>query len=306
MENRYHSISTFLRTRFEGRVFKIALESGLGCPHRDGSVGRGGCSFCSLETLRPSTSWKLSTIQPIPVQIEAGLKYLQGRHQAQRAIAHFGNASNTHADPERLRTLFEAAIRHPSIVGLAISTRPDCLDEGCVELLHELSQQTFLWVELGLQSAHNATLARIHRGHTVEQFTASCERLMRAHIPVCAHVILGLPGETPEMMHATTSFLSHIPVWGVKFHNLHVLKGTRLYDEWCAGAVEVPTLERYAGWVVDALERLHPSMVVHRVSGHGPKRLTVAPAWSINHLAIMNAVHAELLRRDTWQGKCFA
>ena len=301
---RYHSISAYLQQRFGERVFKVALSNGCGCPNRDGTAGSSGCAFCSLEALRPSTEQgHVAGVRPIEVQIEEGLAYLRTRHGTVRAIGHFGNGSGTYASAESLRPFFFSAAAHPALVGLAISTRPDCIAPEHLELLRELSGQTFLWVELGLQSAHDRTLTRIGRGHTVEQFRRAHAMLREAKIPVCAHIILGLPGETPEMMLETIAFLNALPVWGIKIHNLHVLQGTPLEQLFHQGGVQIPTIERYASWVADAIEWLDPAILIHRFTGHGPRRLTVAPEWSVNKLAVMNAVEAELARRDGWQGK---
>lgn len=301
---RYHSIGVLLRQRFGERVCKIALQNGCGCPNRDGTAGWAGCAFCSLEALRPCTGREgPAAVRPIGEQIEEGLAYLQERHGAVRAIGHFGNGSATYAPAGSLRAPFFGAASHPAIVGLAISTRPDCIASEHVELLRELSGQTFLWVELGLQSAHDRTLRRIGRGHGVEHFREAHERLCAAGISVCAHVILGLPGEAREEMLQTVDFLNALKVWGVKFHNLHILKGTPLEELHRQGEVQLPAMELYASWVADAIERLEPSILIHRFTGHSPRRLTVAPEWSVNKLAVMNAVEAELQRRDAWQGK---
>jgi uncharacterized protein len=304
VKSRYNSINDLLKQRFGERVFKVTLESGCACPNRDGPLGSGGCTFCQPEALRPSTAREPGrSPAPIAAQLAEGIDYIRRRHGAQKVIAYFQNGTNTAAPAAELVPLFHTAIGHPAVVGLAISTRPDCIEEGHLELLQGLAAQTMLWVELGLQSAHDATLVDIRRGHTAAQFALATERLARAGIPVCAHVILGLPGETPEMMRATARFLNDAGVWGVKIHNLHVLAGTAMAERYERGELAIPSLAEYAGWVVDFLEELAPSIVIHRVNGHSPRRLTVAPAWSVNKLAILNAVEAELERRQTWQGK---
>ncbi len=306
MINRYNSINAWLRERFGERVYKVAIEAGLGCPNRDGSTGLEGCTFCHPEALRPSTSkGKSGPPRPVSDQLHDGLEYLRARHGSALAISYLQNGSNTYAPVELLAPIYRTAIDHESVVGLAVSTRPDCIEKNHIELLGSISRQTLVWVEMGLQSAHDESLARIERGHSVSDFTETAAKLAEAGLPLCAHVILGLPGESRGMMLDTARYLNSIGVWGVKIHNLHVLKGTRLFEEYSRGDVEIPTLEEYAGLVVDFLEALSPSILIHRFNGHSPRSLTAAPKWSVNKLATLNAVHAELAARDSWQGKRF-
>jgi len=303
---RYNSINAFLWERFKERVYKVTLESGFGCPNRDEATGRKGCAFCSEESLIPTTSLEREgPLKKISEQLREGIEYIRKRHGAAKVISYFQDGSNTHASPAVVDKMLNESIRHPAVVGLAVSTRPDCLEQGHVEALERLSGQTMLWVELGLQSAHDETLRRIDRRHTAEQFANACRVLADAGISVCAHAMLGLPGETHKMMMETAEFLNEAKVWGVKIHNLHILKDTRMEREYNEGKIDLPDLETYAGWVCDFLEELSPAIVVHRLNAHGPRRLTVAPEWSINKLAVMNAVHKEMARRDSHQGKRF-
>ncbi|MFH1830118.1 MAG: TIGR01212 family radical SAM protein [Pseudomonadota bacterium] len=306
MNNRYNSINEFLKARFGERVFKVSLEIGSSCPNRDGAISRQGCSYCHPEALRPST-YKDSDFSIISIQkqLEEGIDYIRRRHGSQKVIAYFQNGSNTYAPAQKLARAFTTAASHPCVKGLAISTRPDCIEQEHLTLLKDLSRETFIWVELGLQSAHEETLKKINRGHTVRDFSKACSQHVKRGIPVCAHVILGLPGETSEMMCETARFLNEIGVWGVKIHNLHVLKDTKMEEEYRKGKIEIPSLDVYAGRVVDFLEELSPEILIHRLNSHSPRHLTIAPKWSINKLATMNAVHDELERRDSWQGKRF-
>ena len=302
MKYRYNSIKPLLVSRFGERVYKVSLQSGFGCPNRDGTLGARGCSFCSDEALVPSTLTEVQGTQPVWEQLASGVAYIRERHGAKRVIAYFNEGSNTYAPAHTLACTLSEAISHPAVVGLAMSTRPDCVDEGNLPVLESVSRRTFMWVELGLQSAHERTLERIGRGHTVERFSKSAKLLQSRGIRVCAHVILGLPGETPEMMRETARHLNGIGVWGVKIHNLHVLRGTRLELEYNEGRLELAELGTYASWACDFLEELDPRIVVHRVNAHGPRRLTVAPDWSVNKLAVVNAVNEEMERRNSFQG----
>lgn len=321
MNKRYNSINGLLQRRFGERVYKVSLESGCGCPNWEGrgtkdegpsyeAGGRrawnGGCIYCNPASYYTATSpMGARENKGISEQLEEGIRYIRRRHQAKKVIAYFQSGSNTNAPAAKLAPIFNEAIGHPAVVGLAVSTRPDCVESEHVDMFSALSEKTMLWVEIGLQSAHNSTLDFIGRGHDVDSFSRACGALRDAGVPVCAHVILGLPGENHSMMIDTARFLNESGVWGAKIHNLHVLRGTRLevlYDE---GKVNLPSLEEYAGWVADFLEALDPKTVIHRVGSHGPRALTIAPGWSINNLAILNAVGEELERRDSRQGKWF-
>ena len=306
MNVRYHSLNDHLTERFGTRVYKVTLESGCGCPNRDGTRGVRGCSFCNERSYSPATNPHTSPRPPPPlrVQLEEGSAYVRRRHGAEKFIAYFQRGSNTYGPVERLRALYTEAIAYPEVVGCAISTRPDCCSRALCDMIAETARRTYCWVELGLQSAHEATLNRIGRGHTVDEFARAHELCASRGIPVCAHVIVGLPGETRAHLIETARFLNTRGVWGVKIHNLHVLEHTALADEYRAGAYCPLTLETYAQWTVDFLERLSPATVIHRVNSHSPRALTVAPEWSVNKLAIFNAVEAEMERRDTWQGRC--
>ncbi len=306
---RYNSLSTFLKERFGEKVFKVSLWGGMTCPNRDGSKGSGGCIYCNPLSNRPF----VSAGRTVKEQLVEGIEYARKRHRANKLIAYFQHYSNTYGNIEELRRLYNDAICHPDIVGLAVSTRPDCLEPETWNLLEHLNARTFLWLELGLQSAKEETLKFLNRGHTVKDFTDAVDAAHRHGIKVCAHIILGLPGETRQDMLDTIKFLAEHKVWGVKIHNLHVLKDTPLEKMYNVAQdfspannkekIKCLTLEEYASLVVDCLEHLPKDVVIHRFNSHSPRELTVAPLWSINKLATLNAVHNEISRRDTYQGK---
>ena len=304
LNKRYNSINTWLKENFGGRVYKVSLESGCSCPNRDGTIDTQGCIFCNLSSYNPATASNgRKELPSVTLQLEEGLDYVRKRHQADKVIAYFQRGSNTHAPASVLESIFREAASHPSVAGLAISTRPDCISEEHINLFRNLPK--LLWVELGLQSAHNNTLTLINRGHNAEQFADTCRALAAASIPVCAHVILGLPHETPEMMIETAKFLNEQKVWGVKIHNLHVLKNTKLEGLYNAGKVAIPLLSTYVDWVIAFLEVLDPSIIIHRVNSHSPRDLTHAPEWSINKLEILNEMEKQMEKRNTWQGKSY-
>ncbi len=293
-EMRYNSINAELKRRFGCKVFKVALESGCSCPNRDGAFGTSGCVFCHTDSY-----------VVMEHSLAGGIEYVRKRHGAAKFISYFQSGTNTYGPVERLMPMFKKAIDHPDVVGLSIGTRPDCLENGHVEMLGELSKETMLWLEMGLQSANDETLKRIKRGHTVKDFLDAALILKKEKISVVAHVILGLPGESPLDMANTARLLNRAGVDGVKIHNLHVLKGTLLEKWYNDGRFEVLDLTTYAGRVADFLELLDPDILIHRVNGHAPRDLTVAPEWSVNKLAIFNAVERELKTRNTYQGKFF-
>lgn len=304
MKHRYRSITEVLKERVGRRVYKVVLDTGSTCPNRDAALSKSGCIFCNERSYYPAERKnKIPGTAPIHQQLEEGIAYVRHRHGADAFIAYFQRGSHTYGPLERLRAAYEAAIDHPDVVGLAISTRPDCISDALCDALADIATRTLLWIELGLQSAHERTLADLSRGHTVQDFIDAHDKLQARNIPTCAHVILGLPGETRDQMIGTARFLADNGVWGIKIHNLHVLKNTELALMHARGEVTLPTLEEYASMVADFLEHLPPETVVHRVNGHSPRDITVAPKWSVNKLDILNAVEAELKKRDTWQGK---
>lgn len=295
----YLSFNEVLKKKFGERVYRVTLNSGLSCPNIDGTKAKGGCYFCNDDYLL-AKSWHKR--QELQAQLDYGVQYIQDRHGANKYLAYFQNGTNTHASVPFLRPLFEEATRYPGVVGLAISTRPDSLPEDVLDLLSELNEKTYLWVELGLQSAQNHILEKINRAHTVEEFSIAAEKLAKRNILNCVHMILGMPGETEDEMLAGADFVNGLPVNGIKIHNMFVTKHTALEKWYKQGDYAPLTLDDYVRLCVDYLERLRPDIVIHRLNAHGPARLTVAPEWSINKLATVNAIHAEIARRGTRQG----
>lgn len=297
---RYRKFNRYLRETVGTKVYRVGLGSGVTCPNRDGRLGTGGCTFCN-----PASSEPLGYVPGTPVrrQLLEGIEYVRRRHGAERFIASFAEHTSTYAEAADLAAVCREALSVPDVVGLTLSTRPDCLSDEILDLLRSLAEETLLWIELGLQSAHDRSLRRINRCHTVQASRVAIARLRARAIPVCAHVILGLPGETAADMLATARFLAETGVDGVKIHNLHVVEDTVLADQYRAGRYVPLEMDAYVDLVVRFLERLPAAVVVQRVTGEAPRRLTVAPSWSVNKLAVTNAITRELERRDTWQGR---
>jgi uncharacterized protein len=300
---KYNSFNQLMKTKFGSKVYRITLNSGLSCPNIDGTRAKGGCYFCNDDYLL-AKSWHKQ--QPIEDQLSYGIEYVKERHpNTHQFLAYFQNGTNTHAKADFLRPLFYKSIEPKEIVGLMISTRPDCLDNEILDLLSELNEKTYLWVELGLQSPQNHILEKINRAHTVEEFAAATEALHSRGILNCAHIILGMPDETPEEMIQGVDFINNLPVDGIKIHNMFVTEFTAMAKWYREGKYKALTLDEYAKLCVDYLERMRPDIVVHRLNAHAPARLTVAPEWSINKLGTLNAIHAEIVKRNTMQGKLY-
>lgn len=295
----YRDLNSYLKERFGQRVQKITLDAGLTCPNRDGRVSTGGCLYCNA---RGSGTAAWGRGQDIPAQLKAGMARLSRRYGAARFIAYFQSFSNTYAPLATLRELYEAALTPPQVVGLAIGTRPDCLDDEVLDLLAGYARDRLVWLELGLQSAHDATLARLNRGHDAACFREAAARAAFRGLAVVAHVILGLPGEGPREMAATAEFLARLPVAGVKIHLLYVVKGSglaRLHEQ---GEYVCLTEDQYISAVADFVERLPPRLVIHRLTGDPHAEELVAPAWCLDKPRVMKLIREEFARRGSWQG----
>jgi radical SAM protein (TIGR01212 family) len=296
---RYYDFKAYLRSAFGARVAKLPIDAGFTCPNRDGRAGTGGCVYCDG---RGSALRQAGPLPSVTAQL-AAMRERYLRRGAERFIAYFQTFTNTDAPPERLRALWDEAVGFsPEIVGLAVGTRPDCVPDEVLDLLAGYASGTRVHLELGLQSAHPATIARIGRGHTRGDFDDAARRAAARGIEVVAHVILGLPGEDAAMMRETARALAALPIAGVKIHALLVLEGTALARDWRRGAVPLPELATYAGWVADFLELLPPGVFVERLTADGHRDVLLAPAWSRNKLAVLGAIERELQRRDTRQG----
>jgi uncharacterized protein len=296
---RYNSFSDELKRKFGCRVQRISVDAGFSCPNRDGLLDTEGCIFCSGSG---SGAYSIRRDLPVAGQIEDGKEIMRRKYRAQRFIAYFQAYSNTYATVDQLRPLYSEALSVPDVVGLIVATRPDCVPEDVLDYLQELSRRTYLWLELGVQSIHDRTLTFINRRHDHARSVDAIQRATSRGIRVCAHVILGLPGETREEMLATAGELNRHGVAGVKLHLLHVMKGTRLAEMYGRGEVHVLDRDEYAGLVCDFLERLDPRILIHRLTGDGGHDSLVAPLWSLKKFEVLNLIDIELERRGTRQG----
>ena len=298
-DKRYNTFSAELKRLFGCRVHRISVDAGFTCPNRDGSIGTGGCIFCSD---RGSGSFGIARALPIAAQLADGKEVMIRKYKAKRFIAYFQPYSNTYAPVERLRALYDEALGVQEIVGLIVGTRPDCLPTEVLDLLVAYHQRTYFWLELGLQSPHDRTLSRIGRGHDAAAFIAAARAVKARGLRLCAHVILGLPGESREEMLASAPLLNELGVDGVKIHLLHVMEGSPLAELYRRGEIgSIMEREEYVALVCDYLERLDPGIFIQRLTGDGGRDL-IAPLWSAAKFEVLNGIDAELERRGTRQG----
>lgn len=296
---RYNAFSAELKNVFGRKVQRISIDAGFTCPNRDGLLDTDGCIFCGGQG---SGSYAIRRELDIAAQLEDGKEVMRRKYRAGKYIAYFQAYSNTYAPLEQLRALYAEALTVSDVVGLIIATRPDCLSDEILEYLQELASQTYLWLEIGLQSMHDESLARINRRHDHACSVDAIERARNHSLRVCAHTILGLPGETRDDMLAMAVELNRLGVDGVKLHLLHVMKDTRLAEMYGRGEVMVIDRDGYAGLVCDFLELLNPRIMIHRLTGDGGRDNLVAPLWSLNKFEILNLIDAEMERRGSHQG----
>lgn len=307
---RYYSLDYYLKQIYGRKIYKLSLNGGMTCPNRDGTIDTRGCIFCSEGG---SGDFASSARLSITEQIETAKLLVENKmnHQSKngnasdeipqlgRYIAYFQAYTNTYGEINTLRRLFMEAVLHPDIAVLSIATRPDCLGDEILELLAELNQIKPVWIELGLQTCHDATAAFIRRGYPLSVFEDSLHRLKEYNLSVIVHVILGLPYESVTDMLRTVAYTAAFPIQGIKLQLLHVLKNTDLAQY----TFPILTLDEYTDTIVKCLEILPKDIVIHRLTGDGPKNLLLAPLWSRNKKAVLNRINQKLKLKDTWQGR---
>ncbi|CAM3982538.1 TIGR01212 family radical SAM protein [Alkalicoccus chagannorensis] len=300
MPQRYYSWNEELKAHFGEKVVKIALDAGFDCPNRDGTVAYGGCTFCSV---RGSGDFAGDRKVNLAGQFEERKQVMTQKWPARAFMAYFQAYTNTHAPVDELREKFESVLELEGVVGLSIATRPDCLPPDVVDYLAELHERTYLWVELGLQTAHDETGVLINRAHDYQCFEEGVAKLRDRGIRVCTHIINGLPQETPAMMVETAELAAQLDIQGMKIHLLHLLRKTSMVRQYKEGLVDFLSQEEYVQIVCDQLERIPASISIHRLTGDGPQELLIGPQWSTDKWGVLNGIKKELKRRDSWQGK---
>ena len=302
LDKPYYTLHAKLSEDFGEKVYKVALNGGMTCPNRDGTLDNRGCIFCSTGG---SGDFAANSTFSITEQINQQKDIIQAKRPVRKFIAYFQAYTNTYSNITHLRTIFTEAITHSDVLILSIGTRPDCLSEEIISLLSELNQQKPIWVELGLQTIHPKTATYIRRGYDLECFEKAVMSLHHEGIEVITHIILGLPNETTKDVLATISYLNKLPIQGIKLQLLHVLTDTDLAIDYRNGLFEVLSQEDYLDLVITALEHLSPQIVLHRVTGDGPKDLLLAPTWSSAKRTVLNELHRQMRLRNTWQGRLY-
>lgn len=296
----YYSLDAYLKKKFGEKVYRLSLDGGMTCPNRDGTCGTRGCIFCSEGG---SGDFAGDRRLSIPEQIQMQKTMLQRKRPVRKYIAYFQAYTNTYAPVDVLERLFSEALSDPEVVVLSVATRPDCLGTEVLDLLERLNRRKPVWVELGLQTIHESTAAYIRRGYPLSCFESALAKLNRRGIPVIVHTILGLPFETDEMALETMRYLNRQPVSGIKLQLLHVLKHTDLARDFLAGKFQVLDRDAYLSLVMRCLAALRPDLVIHRLTGDGPKELLIAPLWSQAKRSVLNDLHRRLKEEKIWQGK---
>lgn len=297
---RVNTFGQHMLRRYGYRVHKIALDAGFTCPNRDGTKGRGGCTFCNNRSFSPGSASRLD----VAGQIARARAAIAAGTGARRFIAYFQAYTNTYAEVTELDRLYRSALDEPDVIGIAVGTRPDCVSSEVLDLLDGMRREGLeVWLELGLQSAFDDTLRRVNRGHTLAEYRETAQAARARGIPLCTHLIIGLPGEDEAHYHATLDTVLAIGVDGLKLHPLHVVKHTRLAREWRNGDYQPLTQKDYLRVAADLIERTPQEIVFHRVTATAAADILLAPAWCSQKWNVLNGIERELRRRDSRQGR---
>jgi radical SAM protein (TIGR01212 family) len=300
-----NSFGAFLRRRFGGRVQRVSLDAGFTCPNVDGAVARGGCNFCDNRSFSPSRRVRL---RQVAEQLRSGIESVRVRYDKVAGfIAYFQPATNTYAPVDQLAEVFELALSiHPEVMGLAIGTRPDCVPDSVLDLIERLARQSYVSVEYGMQSIHDPSLVWMNRAHRHADMVNAIDRSRGRGFEICGHVILGIPGETHEMMMETAAEVGRLGFDAIKIHNLYAVRGTPLGEEVLAGKISMMQRQPYVQTVVDFLERIGPEVVVERISGEAPPKYLIAPQWCLDKASLRREIELEFARRGTRQGSLYS
>lgn len=303
---RFNTYADYFKKRFGERVQKVSVDAGFTCPNRDGTLGRGGCTYCNNNAFNPSYC---QPEKPVRQQIEEGIAFHKVRYRrAKKYLAYFQAYSNTYADLDYLKRVYNEALEIPGVAGLVIGTRPDCMDDAKLDYFEELAKKIYLIIEYGIESCYNKTLEKINRKHTYEQSITAIQDTAQRGIKTGAHLIFGLPGETREEMLQEAEIVSELPLDNIKFHQLQIIKGTRMEQDYASnpGEFNLFTWEEYREFMIDFLERLNPDFVVERITGEAPPRFLAGPRWELKRTdQILNLFEQRLEERNTWQGRLY-
>jgi len=299
---RYYPFSAHLKEHFGEKIYKVSLDGGFTCPNRDGSLGFSGCTFCSQDgSLAPGADPFIG----IPEQIKKGKEFLNKRYGAKKFLAYFQSFSNTYDKVEILEKKYNLALSQPDIVGISISTRPDCVPNETLDLIHDISKKHYTWLELGLQTMHDNINQSLNRLHKFSDFVDAVERAHSRNLRICGHIILYLPGETEDHMRQTVKALGNMPLSGIKIHLLHIIKKTALASQYAKGEIPLPSQEEYVQTVCNLVEMLPPKLIIHRLTGETSREEMIAPKWALNKNLVLKQINDELISRNSYQGKYF-
>ena len=300
---RYREFGDFLRERFPFKAQKIAINAGFTCPNRDGSKGRGGCTYCNNQTFNPGYC---QTDKSVADQLAEGVRFFSRKYPEMRYLAYFQAYTSTYGEQERLERLYEEALDYPGVVGLVIGTRPDCMPDRLLDYLARLSERVLVLVEYGVESTLDRTLRRINRGHDFAEAEEAIRRTAARGIAVGAHLILGLPGESRDEILGHADRLSDLPLTTLKLHQLQLIRHTRMALEFERQPEDFHlfTVDEYIDLAIDFIERLDPAIALERFVSQSPKELLIAPDWGLKNYEFTARVNRRLAERDSWQGKC--
>lgn len=300
MKERINTLNQFLKEKFDEKIYKVSLDGGFTCPNRDGTLSYGGCTFCSESG---SGEFSATRNKSIYEQIKEQIKFIDGKFKGNKFIAYFQNFTNTYGELSYLEKIYTEALSHPNIIGLAIATRPDCIDENILTLLDNLNKKTFLWIELGLQTINDKVAQSFNRGYKTEIYTECCKKLKERNIKFVTHIIIGLPYENENDYLETAIYAEKVGTWGLKIHLMYVNKGSKIENLYKNSILKIQEKDEYVKKVVNILENISYNVVIHRMTGDGDKRTLIAPLWSTNKIDVLNSIHKSLKIRNSYQGK---
>ncbi|MBI5538902.1 MAG: TIGR01212 family radical SAM protein [Bacteroidia bacterium] len=300
---KYNNYSNWIKNKFNERVQKISVDAGFTCPNRDGSKGNGGCIYCDNITFSPNYS---SNAKSITQQLNEGIEFFNKKYPSQQYIAYFQNYTNTYSDLNNLKELYLEALSHEKVVGIAVSTRPDCVDNGALELLGELSKKYFVTIEFGVESTSDKTLSLLNRCHSFEDSVKAITKASSIGLRVCVHLIIGLPEENNLQIIEHAKQLSLLPINILKLHQLQVIKGTKLEELFLhnKNLIKIYSVDEYVDLTIDFLEHLSPEIIIERFTSESPLEKVIAPKWGgLKNFEIVDKIRKRLIERNTWQGR---
>ena len=300
--DKFYKLNSFLKENFKEKIYKVSLDGGFTCPNRDGKISNKGCLFCSD---KGSGEFAGDRCKTITAQIDEQIDFMKDKIGSSKVIAYFQNFTNTYGDIEYLRKIYYEALNHEKVIGIAIATRPDCLSDDVINLLDEINKKYFLWVELGLQTANDSIGKIINRGYDTKVYIDSCRILNEKNIKFVTHMIVGLPKEEKKDLYDTIDLINSVKSWGIKIHLLYILKNSKLLNYYQQNPFKIYEKDEYENTVIELLERLSPSIVVHRLTGDAKKDELFEPLWSLNKRGILNSIEKKMKSSKSYQGKFF-